>query len=540
MKIQKHKKNHVWIKVSLLLFFLHTLLLIPSTYSQILQNRDTIKTLNLEKDKTLLLPVFLDDTNISEEIQSMYISISFNKDVIDVIGVQVQNGILTDYSFYDILQVSGKATVIINGQGTNIQQGSVVEFLLKPLDTGMTNVAIESLNCNDHNVSGGLLIESELYQRIYIQVIEPEVFKISDIEDRVVQEDQPIDPVPFTINVPGDNTSMRIAASALSSNSDLIPQANLRIMGSGLNRDLYITSASNQFGSAEITVQAVLDFKEIVKTVFTINVLPVNDSPDFSMPSIIELPETSGPQNFPGWATQITAGPENEKDQSLEFLISVDRTDLFYKKPEIDVATGNLFFFPVDNIHGNAIVSVHLKDDGGIENEGQNLSPSKNFTLSIKPFSPDLSENSVERLTCITSNQPISSQTMSSFIRIMASDANGKAVVMESDTQVWLKTEASETGWFYVKNLVSGWSMQKSNAIIVIPEGEYSAMFKYINAKPGNWQITATEMPDLGWIDATLTIHVENDSPYIPGDINENGNIDLSDIIRTMKKIMNH
>ena len=82
--------------------------------------------------------------------------------------------------------------------------------------------------------------------------------------------------------------------------------------------------------------------------------------------------------------------------------------------------------------------------------------------------------------------------------------------------------------------------MQKSNAIIVIPEGEYSAMFKYINAKPGNWQITATEMPDLGWIDATLTIHVENDSPYIPGDINENGNIDLSDIIRTMKKIMNH
>jgi len=538
MNLIKANKTCSIIKKFFFIIFL-TIFFIPSTYSQSLQNRDTVKTLEVQKDQTLLVPIFLDDTNIQEEIKSMYISIAFNDEVIDKekIGIQVQNGILLDYSF-NIFQFSDSATIIIIGQGATITQGSIVELLLKPLSTGTTSLAIESLNCNDNKVSGGFYLDSNYYRRIYIKVNEPEEFKILEIKDVFVLEDEPINPIPFTINVP-DNSIKIQGCRAITSNTDLIPQRNLSIRGSDLNRHLYITgTVSNQFGTSDITVQAFYDnMRESTQSVFTINVLPVNDPPDFSMPSYIELPETSGPQIFPEWVTNISAGAENENDQSLEFIIYTDQTNLFYEKPEIDLLTGNLTFFPVDNINGDALVSVFLKDNGGNENGGKNLSISKNFTLSITPFTPSLSDNPIYKLTCITSNQPISSQSVSSIIRIMTCDSDGNAVVVESDTNIWLKTEASETGWFYVKNSESNWFLQKSNAIIVIPEGEYSAMFKYINAKPGNWKITASEMPDLNWVDATLNIKVENDYPDISGDINKNGEIDLSDIIRTMQKI---
>ncbi|MBF0452971.1 MAG: hypothetical protein HQK75_19880 [Candidatus Magnetomorum sp.] len=521
----------------ILLIVFQWLGIIQPMYCQTISNKNVIKslqTLDIEKGQVLVIAVYLDDSNPAEEIKNMNITISFNEDILDAVGVQVHNGMLSEYSFYDILQMDGKAIVRINGQGQNMQKGSVVEFLFNTINKGTTSVSIDTLTCNDFNISGGFLVDDEFFQSIYVKVIESDVFHISPIDDQIFLEDQPVDPIQFTIYVPGGYTSGFIAFSAISSNTQLIPQRNMQINGFGTDRYLLIIPAVNECGVADISISAIYGMQQDTCT-FSIELLPVNDSPDFNIPSSIELPETSGPQLFTSWAKEISAGPLNESDQALEFIVSVDQPGLFYSLPEINPATGDLTFFPVDNMNGNAIISIYLKDDAGTENNGRNISDPKTVALTIMPFAPPLSDNPVERLAWITSNQPISPQKVTSFIRIMTCDENGDAVVMESDVQIWLSTEGSESGWFYVKS--SEWSWQQSNALIVIPSGEYSALFKYRNAQAGNWLITASEIPSRGWIDTELSIRVISEYPDIPGDINRDGFIDLSDIILALRII---
>jgi len=529
MKLFENTKQliHRWLWTIVFISLLNMIVITPS-YSQLHLKESTIKnfsTVEIEKGQFLVVPVYLDSSNPSEEIKNMTVSISFDENILDAVAIQVHNGILSDYFFYDILQMDGKAIVRINGSGQMIQQASVVEFLFNPVKEGTTNVSIDTFTCNDYNVSGGFWVNENFFQSIYVKVTEPDVFHISFIEDQTIFEDQPLDPIQFTINVPGGYTSGFIAISAVSSNNQLIPQRNMSISGVGTERYLYIIPATNEFGNADISVSAVYGFQKDIRT-FSINVTPVNDPPSFTVPSSIEIPETSGYQFFTNWAQQISKGPENEFEQSLEFIISVDKPSLFSKLPEIDSKTGNLTFFPMDNLSGNAIVSVYLKDNAGTENGGINICSPQHFALIIVPFSPTLSDNPVDHLIFISSNHPISTQKVSPYIRIVACDEYGKPVAMESDVQIWLGTDGSEYGWFYVKGVE--WSWQQTDAVIVIPKGECSALFKYRNAQPGKWTVTASEIPDKGWFEAQLTVHVLSEAS---GDINRDGVINLEDLI---------
>jgi Ca2+-binding RTX toxin-like protein len=93
---------------------------------------------------------------------------------------------------------------------------------------------------------------------------------ISGIANQTTAQNTATPPITFTI---GD---VETAASALnvtatSSNSSLIPNGNLVLAGSGVNRTLTLTPASNQFGTATITVN-VNDGTTITPTTFTIAV----------------------------------------------------------------------------------------------------------------------------------------------------------------------------------------------------------------------------------------------------------------------------
>ena len=511
----------------LILLFVPVSQFTPDSYA------DLIKTLSVEKGEELILSVYLDENNLLEQVESMYISISFNSEILLPKGVRLSNGFLSTYSCYDILQVSGKATAIINGTGVNIQSGLVVEFIMFGVDTGKTNVVVDSLNCNDHNISGGFWVENDHYQRIYVQVIEADVFHISEIENRSYFEDQLVDPIPFSINLPGGNTSGFIATSAVSSNTDLIPNGDMEIKGVGTQRHLYIVPALNAFGTAQVTIFATYNWQQQISQTFSIAFLPVNDAPTFSIPSAITLVETSGPQLFTNWVTNISPGAENEQNQTLNFIISVDQPDLFYLPPEIDPVSGDLKLFPVDNRHGQALLSVCLQDDGDTSNDGHNLSSKMNCLVTITPFSPLISDYPVEKLKFVSSNQAISPQKVTPYIRIMACDANGDAVIMESDTRILLQTESPDTGWFYVKE--TQWTWNKSNAFVVIPEGQYSALFKYRNGRPGSFQIKASELPEQNWADASMNIVVQSGDSDTSADIDGNGCVDLKDVILEMQ-----
>jgi len=164
------------------------------------------------------------------------------------------------------------------------------------------------------------------------------------------------------------------------------------------------------------------NIKEENQTYSTVvTILPINDPPDFDYISnysdadtkvsiedgkiTVTVDEDSGTNGFHqinGFADSIIAGPENESDQKVKFIIqSVDNPDLFAVQPSIsptgnytslNSVTGNLTFTLKENAHGTAVVSVLLQDDGGTEYSGDDTSEVKTFVIKVNPVNDNPEE----------------------------------------------------------------------------------------------------------------------------------------------------
>jgi hypothetical protein len=101
---------------------------------------------------------------------------------------------------------------------------------------------------------------------------------ISDVVDATIDEDAAAGPFNFTI---GDDLTAAgsLVLSATSSNSTLVPNANIQLGGSGSARTVLVTPAANASGTATITL-TVTDAGGLTATdTFTVTVNPTNDSP---------------------------------------------------------------------------------------------------------------------------------------------------------------------------------------------------------------------------------------------------------------------
>ena len=96
---------------------------------------------------------------------------------------------------------------------------------------------------------------------------------------------------------------------------------------------------------------------------FVITLLSANDAPTFVKGADQTVSENAGAQTVFGWASGISAGPDDEASQALTFLVASDRPELFAAQPAIDAA-GTLTYTPATNAYGTATVSVVLRDDG--------------------------------------------------------------------------------------------------------------------------------------------------------------------------------
>jgi len=117
--------------------------------------------------------------------------------------------------------------------------------------------------------------------------------------------------------------------------------------------------------------------------VFTITINSVNDAPTFLQGINPLVLEDSGAQTLENWAKNISSGAANEVDQQLEFFVSPDKTELFAVPPAISPLNGNLTYTPYPDATGTSIVTAYLKDDGGTENGGKDISGTITFTITI-------------------------------------------------------------------------------------------------------------------------------------------------------------
>jgi len=90
---------------------------------------------------------------------------------------------------------------------------------------------------------------------VYLQAPTPPAPVISGLADRTINEDSSTGPIPFTV-ADADTAADLLALSVSCSNTRLVPEGGLTLDGSGTNRTLTVTPASDETGVATIWVIA--------------------------------------------------------------------------------------------------------------------------------------------------------------------------------------------------------------------------------------------------------------------------------------------
>jgi hypothetical protein len=201
---------------------------------------------------------------------------------------------------------------------------------------------------------------------------------ISSVDDQTVLQNSERQ-IYFTVE-DAESLPSQLVVSAQSSEPALFP--NLPLSGTAANRTVILRPAPNASGTATITLTAVDPAGGTASKTFGVTVLRVNAAPSFVKGPDIQVREDAGLQSLPGWATQISPGLPGESGQILQFVVFCDRPWLFSVPPAV-TPEGALVFRTASDVSGSALVSVELRDNGGVANGGSNTSVAQTFSLEI-------------------------------------------------------------------------------------------------------------------------------------------------------------
>ena len=188
-----------------------------------------------------------------------------------------------------------------------------------------------------------------------------------------------------------ESTQLVTNVTATSSDPALVPHPVVSYTPGATTATLAFTPALNATGTVVITV--VLQDNggtdgggmDRSTNTFTIAVNLPNLAPSFALSAAsVMAAEDSGARTFPGFVTNIVAGPTNELDQTVSFLVTSDNATLFQAAPAITTA-GTLNFTPAANAFGTAMVTVRAQDNGGTAGGGVDTSAAQTFTLTVSP-----------------------------------------------------------------------------------------------------------------------------------------------------------
>jgi hypothetical protein len=197
---------------------------------------------------------------------------------------------------------------------------------------------------------------------------------IGNITDKTLNEDEATPAIPLTV---GDIES---AATALtitktSSNTSLVPVANIVLDGTGINRTVTVTPAANQSGTATITL-TVSDGVLATSQSFIVTVNPVNDLPTISDIPNITITEGDAPAAIP-----FTVGDLETDATALTVTKSSSNQSLV---PNENISLGGtgvnrtVTITPVAGGYGTATITLTVTD-------GENTA-SDSFLLTVTPL----------------------------------------------------------------------------------------------------------------------------------------------------------
>ena len=150
---------------------------------------------------------------------------------------------------------------------------------------------------------------------------------------------------------------------------------------------LTYTLANNTAGSATVSVRlhdngGIVDGGVATSDPQTFVISTVNRAPSFVKGANQSVLEDAGAKTIAGWATSISAGP-NELTQVVDFFVTTNNNGLFSELPAIS-ATGTLTYTTAANANGSATVTVRAHDNGGTTNGGVDSSAPQTFTITVQ------------------------------------------------------------------------------------------------------------------------------------------------------------
>ena len=214
----------------------------------------------------------------------------------------------------------------------------------------------------------------------------PTINSIADLAD--IDEDASQQNVYFSGVDDGDtDETQALQVEVDISDSSIVNFVNVAYTSPNNSGNLYFTPLEDANGSVTFTVRVIDDGGidnsgiDTVLETFSVNILPVNDSPSFTKGSNILIQESDTFQIVTGWATDIDDG-DPDLDQTVSFSISGDFS-LFDVPPYIDSITGDLSFQPKTQTFGSATLNVELIDDGSNAGDNSNTSVAQSVTFNI-------------------------------------------------------------------------------------------------------------------------------------------------------------
>ena len=161
-----------------------------------------------------------------------------------------------------------------------------------------------------------------------------------------------------------DSPLFTVTMTARSSNTTLVPNANLAVSGAGITRFLAITPALHKSGSSTITVIATDDLLESSTNTFTLNVTATNYPPTFTTVATNRvIREDAGSTNITFSIADVETAASN-----LTVTASSTNTALV---PNVNLvfsgttANRTVNLTTATNLHGTNLISIIVTDGGG-------------------------------------------------------------------------------------------------------------------------------------------------------------------------------
>jgi len=178
-----------------------------------------------------------------------------------------------------------------------------------------------------------------------------------------------------------DPLTTNFTVTAVSANTNVV---TVSVGGVGTARTLWFAPVTNAFGSNILVTVTANDGALTNSTALLATVNWVNQPPSFNLAeSTVTADIYDQAISLPNVLTNILAGPTNESNQTVTFIVTNSNPGLFLAQPAV-TAGGTLNFTPGKQ-GGTVTLGIKVHDNGGTNNGGVDTSAIQTLSLVIPP-----------------------------------------------------------------------------------------------------------------------------------------------------------